>query len=56
MLEPTLGAAREAQVPPVADGETRNAENANAVTGQLVLHAGVSESEIMSWAEVTADR
>lgn len=31
-------------------------ENAEVVTGKLVLHAAVAESEVVSWAEVTVDR
>ncbi len=30
-------------------------ERAKLVTGRVVLHAGVSETEIMSWAEVVID-
>lgn len=30
-------------------------EDANVVTGKLVLHAAVAEDEVTSWAEVTVD-
>src|SRR5580700_5667187 len=30
--------------------------NANVVSGKLALHAGVSETEVVSWAEVTIGR
>jgi hypothetical protein len=30
-------------------------ENANVVTGQLILHAAVANDEVVSWAEVVID-
>lgn len=42
-------------LPGRATVEWRFDERANVVTGRIVLHAGVSEDEIVSWAEVVVD-
>jgi hypothetical protein len=31
-------------------------ENANVVTGKLVLHAAIAEDEAVAWTEVTIDQ
>jgi hypothetical protein len=61
MLEPDLGMLTELRFrrslriqPNAVEWEALD-ENASVVTGRLVLHAAVSESQIVSWAEVVVD-
>jgi hypothetical protein len=62
MLEPTTGLLVKLKFRPSLTGTPNTVawealdENANVVTGKLVLHAAVSESEVVSWAEVVVDR
>ncbi len=61
MLEPTTGPLVRLRFRPSLSGSPNTIswealdENANVVSGKLVLHAAVSENEVVSWAEVTID-
>jgi hypothetical protein len=61
MLEPTTGPLVKLRfrssmtgLPNTVAWEALDTD-ANVVTGTLVLHAAVSESEVLSWADVTVD-
>ena len=59
MLEPTTGRLVKLRFRPSLTGLPTTVSwealdtDANVVTGKLVLHAAVSESEVVSWADVT---
>ena len=61
MLEPSLGKLvklvfrRSLKIDPNGVEWEAVTENANVVTGRLVLHAAVAEDEVISWAEVVVD-
>ena len=61
MLEPSIGKLVKLRFRPAIIGTPNTIawesldENANVVTGMLVLHAAVSDEEIVSWAEVVVD-
>jgi hypothetical protein len=62
MLEAQLGGVMRLRFRPVPAGPATTAaweavtEDGAIVTGQLVLHAAITESEVMSWAVVSVDR
>jgi len=61
MLEPSIGKLVRLRFRPALTGMPNTIswealdENANIISGKLVLHAAVAEDEIVSWAEVTVD-
>lgn len=61
MLEPTCGFVTGLRFRPAITGLPNTIswealdENAEVVTGKLVLHAGVSDIEVVTWAEVIVD-
>jgi hypothetical protein len=61
MLEPQLGVLvklrfrRSLKIDPNGVEWEAITENANIISGKLVLRAAVAESEVISWAEVTVD-
>jgi hypothetical protein len=61
MLEPQLGVLVKLRFRPAITGTPNTIawealdENANVISGKLVLHAGVTDDEVISWAEVTVD-
>jgi hypothetical protein len=61
MLEPTLGVIVKLRFRPSLTGSPNTVswealgENANVVSGKLVLHAAGAPDEVVSWAEVTVN-
>ena len=61
MLEPSIGALVKLRFRPAITGTPNTIawealdENANIISGKLVLHAAVAEDEVVSWAEVVVD-
>jgi hypothetical protein len=61
MLEPQLGILVKLRFRPAITGTPNTIawealdENANVISGKLVLHTGVADDEVISWAEVFVD-
>lgn len=61
MLEPTCGFVTGLRFRPSLAGRPNTVswealdENAEVVTGKLVLHAGLSDIEVVTWAEVIVE-